>query len=170
MDREEIRKKMEERLKQQQDPSEGLSPDVAIMVEKNPALSSYVTPEHNAAQAMVIEEGLAAGVDVTKYNDPRYNYAQMNAVLEGLKQGIDPTPYVDFRRNDLIIREVVRAIRDGLTRDQIRIVQRQYNWKQAMEVRLGFKHGVDAYQYANPQKYTSNQMYQMRKELEDQEG
>lgn len=132
-------------------------------------MGAYVTPEHNAAQATVIEEGLKEGVDVSKYSNPDYNYAQMNAILDGLKQGIDATKYVDYRRNDLIIREVVRAIRDGLTDEQIRTVQGQHNWKQAMEVRLGFRNGIDANKYANPQKYSANEMERIRRSMEENE-
>lgn len=163
--REEIQRRMRERITE---PTyEGLSPDVQMMVDENPDLGGYVTPEHNAAQATVIAEGLKAGVDVSKYSNPEYNYAQMNAILDGLKQGIDVTKYVDYRRNDLIIREVVRAIRDGLTDEQIKTVQRQHNWKQAMEVRLGFRNGIDANKYANPNKNSASEMERIRRSMEE---
>lgn len=162
--REEIQKMMRDRIMAPRD--EGLSSGVQSMVDANPQLGEYVTPDHNVAQAMVIEDGLKSGVDVRKYSNPEYNYAQMRAILEGLQQGIDATKYVNYRRNDLIIREVVRAIRDGLTDEQIRTVQRQYNWKQAMEVRLGYRNGIDASIYAKPTEYNARDMERIRLQLE----
>ena len=138
-------------LQAQKEPPPMYSADIDALLDEVPELMEYITPEFKYDQALVVLEGLEAEVDVTRYNDPKYNYRQMQVILDGLKQGIDITPWVNTGTDSGVMLEVIQAVADGLSDVNIRVVaDTRWDWRQAQEIRLGLKSGVDINRYANP--------------------
>jgi hypothetical protein len=125
-------------------------PAVYELLRENPRLINHIDPEMDVSQVIVIQDGLDAGVDVSKFNDPSLTWLQMNAIFEYLKRDIDVTPYPIRNRNERIIREVGEAIKQGMSSDEINNMLGLHTWTQMQEVRLGLRDGVDIATYADP--------------------
>lgn len=140
-------------------------PGVYELLRQNPRLMGYIEPWMDTAQAVVIQDAIDAGVDVSKLQDPKYNFMQMQAILDYLKEGIDVTKYTKDGRNALIIRQIGEAIRQGMTESQIRQMLFMRNWKQMQQIRLGHKAGIDVSSYATKPGMDWTKMQEIRKRL-----
>jgi hypothetical protein len=139
--------------------------DIELLIEENPKLKAWVTPDMDIAQAMVIKDGLLAGIDVSKYADTKWNYSQMNAILRGLEQNIDVMQWLNPSMDSRLIMEVIFARKDGLSDANIgMIADARYNGKQAFEIRQGLLDKVDVSKFANP-NMTAQKMREIRLRL-----
>jgi hypothetical protein len=120
-------------------------------LKNTPNLEKYITPEHRIEQVISIADGIRDGVDVTKFNDPEYNFMQMNRICEALKAGIDITKWINPSMHDKLMQQIFFGLKAGMSPKSIALYSDvRYNWKQAQEIRLGIKSGVDISKYANP--------------------
>lgn len=89
-------------------------------------------------QIYEIEEGLKAGLDVSRYADKELFATQMRQIRFGLQEGLEVSLYAS----------------------------REYDWFQMEEIRLGLKDGLKVALYANP-SISYEQMRQIRLGLKD---
>lgn len=148
--------------------SSEFDPAVYEMLRQNPRLMGYIEPWMDTAQAVVIQDAIDAGVDVSKLQDPKYNFMQMQAILDYLKEGIDVTKYTKDGRNALIIRQIGEAIKQGMTESQIRQMLFMPNWMQMQQIRLGHKAGIDVSSYATKPGMDWQKMQEIRKRLAEE--
>jgi uncharacterized protein (DUF342 family) len=125
-------------------------------------VSWYEKPEFLAIQMRQIRIGLADGLDVSQYADPAYDWFQMVEIRNGLAAGLEVTKYASPDIPHVKMRQVRKALEQGIDISEFL----DNDAGRLREIRLSKLAGIDIIPFLN-EGYDSEQLEQIRISFEN---